>query len=64
MGIIAPPTSTPKVITLEASAGLGVFGHAPPGAQHAALPAPKTLLEVEAWAAEVDTVLKSYGLTA
>ena len=44
--------------------GIGLWTHAAPVGQHAALPAPKTLLEVEAWAKEVDEVLKEYGLTA
>jgi hypothetical protein len=75
MGIIAPPNPNPKVeslvssgevktATMLASAGVGVFGHAAPGAQHAALASPKTLLEVEAWALEVDAVMKSFGFTA
>jgi hypothetical protein len=61
MGIIAPPV---KLNPLELTQGFGVFGHAAPGAQHAALPSPKTLLELEAWAAEVDAIFKSYGQTA
>jgi hypothetical protein len=51
-----------KVLKIEK--GIGVFGHAPPAVQHAALASPKTLLELEAWALEVDAVMKSYGLTA
>lgn len=57
-------TSAKLAEALIVTKGLGVFGKAPPAAQHAALPTPKTLLEVENWAKEVNEVLKSFGLTA
>lgn len=44
--------------------GIGVWGHAAPVAQHAAIANPTTLLEVAAAFAELNEVIKAYGLTA